>query len=989
LGNRQLFPAKSPKELLADFKETGANAPFEEIVRRYAAMVYGVCLRVTGDKHDAEDATQAVFLSLALQAKTSREIKYIGPWLQKVAHRLALDVKKSKTRRKKREEKLADDTRHAGANGNGHNGHNGHHPAFTGGNGHGINPADSPGNEELKSIMMEELNQLPPKYRMPLVMHYFGGLSREEMSEQLGCNPSTLGVRVHRGKAMLGTRLAKRGIALSAIALAVLLEHVVKHAAVQPLAASATTAGAGAGAMAYATAGNGAMSSAMRAMVLVRTAMKAVAFAKLKSAVAIVIMVISFALSTQASVRKFVSENLHIPIPSLDIGKWIRPMFQGILPDLRADGSTADERPEDSHSIVASRPIPRTWELMLDAQPNSPFAAAAGGSAATPSQAPLVRNVAPREVELPRDPAPYTALAKLILDPPNLRGGVSTFTLSDVYPMVIGGSSNDRAQQKMDPSTPSLEQPLAASSSGDVYVGAGGGAAGGKPELYILPANQTLESKNVVVGDAGHGLFRQLGDHRIAGDLTLGRQKGSSGTYEQQSGTLTAKNEVIGDKGEGAFIQHRGVNIVDQSIIVGRNGAGTYHQIDGETIVRNTTVWGSRSGGGGNGGNGGGGEHVEAVASADTPNGLHLGENPGSTGKYVMDGGLLTATPQVIGNNGSGTFVQNGGTNFSGEVLVGAGNGGNGNYQLIGGKLVLLPTGNLFADVPAATGGAPPAGGGTIRIGDNGYGTFTFGNSGGTGTVYSVGDANSVVVRGKPTGDGVIVGHGKFDLTGRLVMNSQVIADGYRKDRTLDFSSFTEVTSNIENPPWGGAAGWFARRKGKLLLPPIPVAAGTGEYTWGEDAADPMLDLVNSVRFKMHDAAHDGAVSIALLSPLRSDIPALPEEHKFIGLWSIDAAGAGDFQNIDIQVRYDDAMADTLGLSEDILKLWEYDGVTSTWRRVDGDPVFARDTFNHIISGRISSDATYFAVSAPEPGAAVLVIVAGAALLRRRRRQCV
>src|SRR5688500_11428659 len=257
-----LFDEKSAQELLEEFRASGSNEPFEEIVRRYAAMVFGVCLRVTGDKHDAEDATQAVFLSLALQAKTAREIKYIGPWLQKVAHRLALDVKKSKTRRKKREDKLADDTRHVTANGNGHNGH---HPAFTGGNGHGVNPADSPGNEELKSIMMEELNQLPPKYRMPLVMHYFGGLSREEMSEQLGCNPSTLGVRVHRGKAMLGTRLAKRGVALSAIALAVLLEHVVKHAAIQPMAAAATVAGAGgvgaaggAGAILHATAGNGA-----------------------------------------------------------------------------------------------------------------------------------------------------------------------------------------------------------------------------------------------------------------------------------------------------------------------------------------------------------------------------------------------------------------------------------------------------------------------------------------------------------------------------------------------------------------------------------------------------------------------------------------------------------------------------------------------------------------------------------------------------------
>ena len=197
---------------------------------------------------------------------------------------------------------------------------------------------------------------------------------------------------------------------------------------------------------------------------------------------------------------------------------------------------------------------------------------------------------------------------------------------------------------------------------------------------------------------------------------------------------------------------------------------------------------------------------------------------------------------------------------------------------------------------------------------------------------------------------------------------------------------FSKVTSNIENPPWGGAAGWFARRKGKLLLPSIAVHQGAGEYTWGEDDADPMLDLVNSVRFKMHDAQQDGAVTIALLSPLRSDFPALPEEHKFIGLWLFDAASVGDFQSMDIQVRYDDAMADTLGLPEHILKLWEYDATTAAWRRLDGDPAFARDTLNHILSGRISSDATYFAVSAPEPGGAVMVLIASAALLRRRRR---
>jgi len=113
--------------------------------------------------------------------------------------------------------------------------------------------------------------------------------------------------------------------------------------------------------------------------------------------------------------------------------------------------------------------------------------------------------------------------------------------------------------------------------------------------------------------------------------------------------------------------------------------------------------------------------------------------------------------------------------------------------------------------------------------------------------------------------------------------------------------------------------------------------------------------------------------------------PALPDGHKFIGLWSFDAAGVGDFQAMDIQVRYDDAMADTLGLPENILKLWEYDATTAAWKRLDGDPAFSRDSFDHILSGRISSDATYFAVSAPEPAGAVMVLIAAAGLLRRRR----
>ena len=107
MGEREaissICPAKSAQELLAEFRITGRQEPFEEIVRRYAAMVFHVCFQVLKNRHDAEDATQAVFLTLAVQGKTNKEIRNIGPWLQQVARRLSLDLKKARSRRAARE----------------------------------------------------------------------------------------------------------------------------------------------------------------------------------------------------------------------------------------------------------------------------------------------------------------------------------------------------------------------------------------------------------------------------------------------------------------------------------------------------------------------------------------------------------------------------------------------------------------------------------------------------------------------------------------------------------------------------------------------------------------------------------------------------------------------------------------------------------------------------------------------------------------------
>lgn len=210
----------SPIELLNDFAQTGNQAAFEEIVRRYAGMVFHVCHQILRNSHDAEDVTQAVFLTLATQCK-SNPIKYLGPWLQQVAYRLSLDVRKSHKRRELREIK------HFNLN-------------KRNGNGNPIEPPSSAAldQSELKGLIADELNKLPAKYRLPLILHYFGGLSREQIAAELRCKASTLGVRLFRAREMLSQRLAERGITITASIVAVLLASFVRDTVTDHIASS-------------------------------------------------------------------------------------------------------------------------------------------------------------------------------------------------------------------------------------------------------------------------------------------------------------------------------------------------------------------------------------------------------------------------------------------------------------------------------------------------------------------------------------------------------------------------------------------------------------------------------------------------------------------------------------------------------------------------------------------------------------------------------
>jgi RNA polymerase sigma factor (sigma-70 family) len=168
--------------------ETWTPPSWDEIVRTHSSRVYRLAYRLTGNRHDAEDLTQEVFVRVFRSLSTYTPGTFQG-WLHRITTNLFLDL--ARRRQRIRFDALPDDAPERLP---------GSEPS----------PAEAYDDRHLDADIQAALEALPPEFRAAVVLCDIEGLSYEEIAATLGVKLGTVRSRIHRGRSQLREALAHR-----------------------------------------------------------------------------------------------------------------------------------------------------------------------------------------------------------------------------------------------------------------------------------------------------------------------------------------------------------------------------------------------------------------------------------------------------------------------------------------------------------------------------------------------------------------------------------------------------------------------------------------------------------------------------------------------------------------------------------------------------------------------------------------------------------
>lgn len=182
---------------LAVVSRTGDLAAFEELVTRYQRRVFGLCYRLLGRYHDAEDASQEALLRAYRSLSLYDPTRPFDRWLLTIAANCCVSMLR---RRRPRTVAVAEETAEAGAR-----------EAGAANVARSPGPAEEAESREFAQAVAKAIAGLEDAFRLPLVLFHQEEMRYEDIAQALRLPLGTVKSRVHRARAQLYDQLTRAG----------------------------------------------------------------------------------------------------------------------------------------------------------------------------------------------------------------------------------------------------------------------------------------------------------------------------------------------------------------------------------------------------------------------------------------------------------------------------------------------------------------------------------------------------------------------------------------------------------------------------------------------------------------------------------------------------------------------------------------------------------------------------------------------------------
>jgi len=188
-------PRQTPEVDLVRRAQQGDGDAFARLYETHKSRVYGICLRITRERAEAEDCAQEAFLQCYQKLSTFRGDSALSTWL----YRLTVNVVLMRLRTNRGTPISLDS---------------------------GSNAENSGGNPMLNSCRVEDLSlvgavdrialrralhRLPPGYRTIFLLHDVQGKAHSEIARELGCSIGNSKSQLHQARVRLRRFLLRKG----------------------------------------------------------------------------------------------------------------------------------------------------------------------------------------------------------------------------------------------------------------------------------------------------------------------------------------------------------------------------------------------------------------------------------------------------------------------------------------------------------------------------------------------------------------------------------------------------------------------------------------------------------------------------------------------------------------------------------------------------------------------------------------------------------